>query len=129
MSLENVEIVKNAYRRLDERGVDRFLEFIHEDVEYLPVEESGAVRRHDGMRRYLEGWLDAWDEFRIVPTEFRESGEDVFVAFAMHGRGRGSGVEVRREGFQVWHFRDGRGARIEEYVDRAEALEAVGLSE
>ena len=129
MSQENVEIVKNAYRGLDERGVDGFLEFVHEDVEYLPVEESGAVRRHHGMRRYFERWLDSWDDFRVVPTEFRESGADVFVAFAMHGRGRGSGVEVTREGVQVWHFRDGRGARIEEYVDRAEALEAVGLSE
>ena len=129
MSQENVEIVRNAYRGLDERGVDGLLEFIHEDVEYLPVEESGAVRRHDGMRRYMEGWLDAWDEFRIVPTEFRESGEDVFVTVVLNGRGRGSGVEVTREGCQVWHFRDGRGARIEEYVDRAEALEAVGLRE
>ena len=82
MSQENVEIVKNAYRGLDERGVDGLLEFIHEDVE-----------------------------------------------FAMNSRGRGSGVEVANEGFQVWHFRDGRGARIEEYVDRAEALEAAGLSE
>ena len=128
MSQENVEIVKNAYRGLDERGLDGLLEFIHEDIEYLPVEESGAVRRHNGMRRYLERWLDAWDEFRVEPTEFRESGDDVAVAFAMNGRGRGSGVEVTREGWQVWHFRDGKGARIEEYVDRAEALEAVGLS-
>jgi ketosteroid isomerase-like protein len=129
MSHENVEIVKSAYRGLDERGVDGLLEFVHEDVEYLPVEESGAVRRHNGMRRYVERWLDSWDDFRVVPTEFRESSEDVFIAFAMNGRGRGSGVEVAREGFQVWHFRDGKGARIEEYVDRAEALEAVGLSE
>ena len=67
--------------------------------------------------------------FHVRPTEFRESKEDVFIAFAMDGRGRGSGVDVAREGFQVWHFRDGRGARIEEYVDRAEALEAAGLSE
>jgi ketosteroid isomerase-like protein len=81
------------------------------------------------MRRYFERWLDSWDDFRVVPTELRESGEDVFVAFAMNGRGRGSGVEVTREGFQVWHFRDGRGARIDEYVDRADALEAAGLSE
>ena len=42
MSQENVEIVRNAYRGLDERGVDGLLEFIHEDVEYLPVEERGG---------------------------------------------------------------------------------------
>ncbi len=124
-----MEIVKNAYRGWDERGVDGLLEFIHEDVEYLPVEESGAVRRHDGMRRYLERWLDAWDEWRIAPTEFRESGEDVFVALALNGRGRDSGVEVAMELWAVWHVREGMGARIEEYTDRTEALEAAGLRE
>ena len=129
MSQENLEIVKNAYRGLDERGVDGLLKFIHEDVEYLPVEESGAVHGHDALRRYFVRWMEPWEVFHVRPTEFRESGEDVLVAFAMNGRGRGSGVEVAREGFQVWHLRDGRGARIEEYVDRAEALEAVGLSE
>ena len=129
MSQENVEIVKKAYRRLGERGVDSFLDFIHEDVEYLPVEESGAIHGHEALRRYFVRWMEPWEEFHIRPMEFRESNEDVFIAFAMNGRGRGSGVEVAREGFQIWHFRDGRGARIEEYVDRAEALEAAGLSE
>ena len=129
MSQENVEIVKKAYRRLGERGVDSFLDFIHEDVEYLPVEESGAVHGHEALRRYFVRWMEPWEEFHVRPTEFRESNEDVFIAFAMNGRGRGSGVEVAREGFRIWHFRDGRGARIEEYVDRAEALEAAGLSE
>ena len=53
------------------------------------------------LRRYLRrGGSTAWDDVsRRAPTEFRESGEDVFVAFAMHGRGRGSGVEVDKGGF------------------------------
>ena len=55
MSQENVEIVKNAYRGLDERGVDGLLEFIHEDVEYLPVEESGAVRDTTGCAATWRG--------------------------------------------------------------------------
>ena len=81
MSQEIVEIVKNAYRGLDERGVDGLLEFIHEDVEYLPVEESGAVHGHDALRRYFVRWMEPWEEFHVGPTEFRESGEDVFIAF------------------------------------------------
>jgi ketosteroid isomerase-like protein len=47
----------------------------------------------------------------------------------MKGRGRGSGVETTQESWQVWRFREGRAYRWEEYLDRTEALEAVGLRE
>jgi hypothetical protein len=36
---------------------------------------------------------------------------------------------VRMEGWHVWLIRGERAARCEEYSDRAEALEAAGLSE
>ena len=47
----------------------------------------------------------------------------------MRACGRGSGVEVEMEYWQVWLFRDGKAARWEEYLDRQEALEAAGLKE
>jgi len=44
-------------------------------------------------------------------------------------RGRGSGVEVEATGAQVWTIRDGKFQRAKLYQSKAEALEAVGLSE
>ena len=105
------------------------LPFYHEEFEYLPDEEGGSVHGHDALRRYFERWSEAWDNFDFGPTEFLDAGDHVFVGVAMNGRGRGSGVEVRMEGWQVWLIRGGRAARCEEYSDRAEALEAAGLSE
>jgi len=129
MSQENVEIVKAVFRGLDDAGVDGMLPFLHEEFEYFPAEERGSVHGHDGLRRYFRRWMEAWDEFHLRPTEFLDAGDHVFVGAALNGRGRGSGVEVRMEGWQVWLIRGERAARCEEYSDRAEALEAVGLPE
>ena len=129
MSQENVEIVKAVFRGLDDAGVDGMLPFLHEEFEYFPAEERGSVHGHDGLRRYFRRWMEAWDEFHLRPTEFLDAGDHVFVGAALNGRGRGSGVEVRMEGWQVWLIRGEMAARCEEYSDRAEALEAVGLPE
>jgi ketosteroid isomerase-like protein len=129
MSEENVEIVKSIFRGWDEAGVDGMLPFFHEDIEYLPFEEGGAIHGHDALRRYFERWMEPWEEFHVGATEFRHSGDSVFNGVDMKGRGRGSGVETTMESWQVWRFREGRATRWEEYLNRAEALEAVGLRE
>jgi ketosteroid isomerase-like protein len=129
MSQENVEVVRAVFRGLDEAGVDGMLPFLHEEFEYFPAEERGSVHGHNGLRRYFRRWMEAWDEFHLSPTEFLDAGDYVFVGAALNGRGRGSGVEVKMEGWQVWLIRGERATRCEEYNDRAEALEAAGLSE
>jgi ketosteroid isomerase-like protein len=105
------------------------LPFLHEDFEYLPGEEGGWVHGHDALRRYFERWLEPWENFDLRPTEFLHAGDYVVNGIAMNGRGRGSGVEVRMEGWQVWLIRGERAARCEEYPTRARALEAAGLRE
>jgi ketosteroid isomerase-like protein len=129
MSQENVELVKAVFRGWNDAGVDGMLPFLPEDFEYLPAEEGASVHGHDAFRRYFERQLEAWDEFDFGPTEFLDAGDCVFNGVAMNGRGRGSGIEVRMEFWQIWLIRGERAARCEEYLDRTEALEAVGLSE
>ena len=52
------------------------------------------------------------------------------VVTARHrGRGRESGVAVDARFYEVYTLRDGKIVRVDEFVERAEALEAAGLSE
>ena len=129
MSQENVETVRAIFRGWNERGVEGMLPFFHKDIEYLPMEEGGTVHGHDALRRYFERWMEPWREFAVGPTEFLHLRDRVFNGTAMTGRGRDSGIPVAMEYWQVWHFREAKAARWEEYLDRAEALEAVGLRE
>jgi ketosteroid isomerase-like protein len=129
MSRENVEVVKAVFQAWDEGGVEGILRFLHDDIEYLPQEEGGAIHGHDGIRRYFHRWMEPWDEFHVRPTEFRDVGDCVLNGAAMRGRGRGSGIEVTMRYWSVWLIRGGRVARWEEYAERTEALTAVGLRE
>ena len=129
MAQETVEIVRSVFRGWNEDGIDGMLPFFHDDIEYLPMEERGVIHGHDGLRRYFDRWMDAWDELRISLTEIIVANEQVFNGITLQGRGHGSGVEVTMEFWQVWRFREGRAVRWEEYPDRSEALEAAGLSE
>jgi ketosteroid isomerase-like protein len=45
------------------------------------------------------------------------------------GRGKASGVAVERTWAYVWTIRAGKALRMDGYTDRAEALEAAGLTE
>ena len=129
MAQENVEIVKSIFRGWAEAEVDGMLPFFHEDIEYRPTEERGSIHGHDALRRYFDRWLENWEDFQVGPTEFEGFGDSVFNGAEMSARGRQSGVETRMKYWMVWRFRDGKVARWEEYQNRAEALEAVGLSE
>ena len=79
--------------------------------------------------RYAERWLEAWDEYRVIPEEFLDAGDQVVVIYRAVGRGKGSGVAVERRNAHLWTFRDGRAVRLEIFATPEEALEAAGLSE
>jgi ketosteroid isomerase-like protein len=75
-----------------------------------------AVRRH---ARSLSG---------SEAEELREVGDSIVAAVRQFGAGGGSGAETELRYFQVWTFRGGTAIRLENFRERAEALEAVGLS-
>jgi ketosteroid isomerase-like protein len=134
MSEENVEIVRAQYasfQALGEGGDVRshFLRFFASDAEYWPVEEIDAICGHDALIRYTERWLDAWESYRDQVDEIIDGSELVVGAVTVHGRGRGSGVQIAQTMFHVFEIRDAKIAQLREYLDRGRALEAAGLSE
>ena len=82
-----------------------------------------------GLERLVAAVDDAWDEFRVDMSDFIDAGDQVVSAVTVRGKGPGSGVNVSMQIFQVWTVRDSKVVRmVGGYRDRAEALEAAGLS-
>ena len=129
MSEEIPERWRSLYSAVSSGDLDGIMEFFHDDVEYLPREEAETLHGRDAVRRYFEGWLDTWDRFQAEPTEFLARGDRVVVGEAYEGQGKGSGVEVAMQSWSVFLLRDDLIVRRDEFLDRAEALEAAGLSE
>ena len=134
MSQENLELVRAQYASFQALGGGgdvraHFLRFFASDAEYWPVEEIDSIRGHDALIQYTERWLDAWDSYHDQVDEIIDGRDLVLGAVTVHGRGMGSGVEVAQTMFHVFEIRDARIARLREYLDRGQALEAAGLRE
>jgi ketosteroid isomerase-like protein len=133
MSQENVEVVKGAVDAFNAHELDRYLSFLAPEFEY--VDHMGAVAEVEGsgidaIRRQVEGWFDAFPDFRASVGEFIDAGDRVVSVTTWQGTGAGSGLPYYQEAAEVLTVRDGKIIRAElGFVDRAAALEAAGLSE
>ncbi len=134
MSRENVEVVSSIYANWS-RGDYSGTDWQHPEIEFV-MADGPNPGSWTGPSAIGEGWgdfLSAWHDFRHVADEYRELDPGrVLVLFHFRGRGKTSGLEVERMGSEagaVFHLRDGKVTRIVLHFDRAEALEAVGLSE
>jgi hypothetical protein len=127
-----VEIVRGGYARANAGDRRPELDFWHEDAEYQAAREDPDSATHRGIqaiRAQFERWYEAYPDLQVDVLEARGQGEKVFAWVRFRGHGAGSGVPISMELAHVWTIRDGRAARVAEYFDRLEGLEAAGLSE
>jgi ketosteroid isomerase-like protein len=133
MSEENVETVRRCYEFWAKRDYSFIEDVVHPDgsIDLSRNELNPDIYRgYDGFLRWVRSVEEVWDQFTVVPDEFIDGGDHVFVAVRISGEGKGSGVEVDMRIFNVWTFRDGKVWRVAGgYRDRDQALEAAGLRE
>jgi ketosteroid isomerase-like protein len=133
MSQENVKIVKANYEAFARGGLDQWLEYWSDDVDYRTVkghlDDQGPIRGKEALRASIADWIDTFEEFLFEPLELIDAGGDTVVAMERFGgRAKRSGVETDQTCAVVFVIRDGRIVRCHEYASREEALEAAGLS-
>jgi ketosteroid isomerase-like protein len=129
MSEENVEVVRRAFQYLASgRGGSEVLASFDPNVVMKPV-ETGATYGVIAIRDNFERWQSTFDELEVTVEEIIDAGDRVVHSAHWRGRGRGSGVEVDARYSEVYTLRDGKIIRVDEYTERADALEAAGLSE
>ncbi len=92
--------------------------------------ERRTYRGHVGLRRYIDDMADSWADWRSEPEEVVDAGPDtVFATIRTRTTGKQSGVALEARLAFVAVLSEGKIVRARTYHDRAEALEAAGLSE
>ena len=132
MSQEDVEIVRSVFDAFNRRDIAAFLAFLDPDVEWVPVLavlEGRVYRGHGEVRSWLKDLATDWEFFEVDYEELRDLDGRVLVCGHWHARGRASGVELENPGTYLYELEDGKVVSMRTFTDRAEALEAVGLSE
>jgi ketosteroid isomerase-like protein len=90
--------------------------------------DDEVYRGLDEVRRFLEEeWLGSWENLEARVEDVLDAGDRVVVFWLQRMVGRGSGVPVEMRMGQVCTVRDGKITRLDNYTDRAKALEAAGL--
>ena len=135
MSQENVGALRRVYEHMAQGNFWAAREIFHPEIVW---EWSSSMSGLTGVASYqgIEGveaatrdQFEIWDRFWQEGEKFIEAGDDVVVLTRLHGRLKGSEREVQSKAADVWTFDEGRAVRFRSYDSRAEALEAVGLSE
>jgi uncharacterized protein len=134
MSHENVEIVADSFKAFADGGLDALAEFWHPDINWRAMEgaldDVGEMHGTAAARRYVQDWLDTFEDVTSVAEELLAAGDDRVIAVQhMTGRARLSGIETELRYAVVYTLRERKIIRIREYLNREQALEAAGLAE
>jgi hypothetical protein len=89
--------------------------------------QSRPLRGRAEVVEFFEDFRDTFPDVRAGPVDFVGVSERrLIVGFPVIGTGRTSGIRIEMEVWQVWQLGEtGIPARVEEYPDRAGALEAA----
>jgi len=134
VSQENVEIVRRAVEAFNKRTLGTWLAFFDPEINHRAVEgavdDVGEIHGTEALRRYVQDWLDTFEDFTVVAEELLDVGENQVVAVLLNsGRAKLSGIETTLRYAVLYTLREEKIVRGREYEDRQQALEAVGLEE
>jgi ketosteroid isomerase-like protein len=134
MSEENVEVVRRWWAGFNEDGMPP-LPLCDEEIEIrnppdFPV--RGPFYGHDGVRDWRDQVFEVFDNARVEPEEIVDvhgDGETVLMLLRATGTARHTDIEMDVEWAAIWTVRGGKLLKAQGYLNRADALEAAGLSE
>ena len=133
MSQANVSVENSVIRRwfwAFENDTSAFEAVLHPEIEWFPLDENyGRLHGIEAALRNRNEWLDAWDEHRFAVDEVFGEGDNVVLHVHITASGKISGAVVDVRFYAHVKLRDRKVVYIYDYMDRAEALSALGLSE
>jgi hypothetical protein len=124
-------LIRRAYAAGNRRDFEVILVGNHPEHEYrpsrdlMPPDLEPVFRGKDGYLQLWRYWQDAFEDIRWDPEEILDFGERILVGTHQAGHGSGSGLGVSESVFQLFTLRRGLVFRQEDFLDRAEALEAA----
>ena len=122
-----------TYDAFERGGLDALTQLHDPAIEWQTSAEDPDAATHRGrvaVRRYIEGYMETFPGFRAELEECVATPDGrVLTTTRYTGRARASGMDMDWRQSVVYTVESGLIVRAEEYFDRAEALEAAGLSE
>jgi ketosteroid isomerase-like protein len=129
MSEENLELVREGFAAHNRGDLDALQELYDPDVVFETL-LLGTHRGNEAIRLIYEENQKTLSGYDVVPVELIDSGDQVVAVAQVSGVGPASQIEMDGDQFAfLFTIRNGRIVREQAFRNKAEALEAAGLSE
>jgi ketosteroid isomerase-like protein len=132
VSQENVDVVRRAWEAFNQGDLEAFFSDVSDDVEFEEdpaFPEAGVYRGREEIHAYIASFQEQMANHRFEIEELHDLGDRVLALLHETARGTTSGIGVNQDPAFLYDFRAERIVRVRAYLDRAEALKAVGLEE
>jgi ketosteroid isomerase-like protein len=135
MSEENVEVVRRGMELWLGGDFEGWRTTIDPDVGWdismhpLPDVPNHGRGRDALVTDMLAVYMSGWTDYSVELKEMVDAGDHVVLVLQETAKMGDSGVPLDRDLVHVWTVRDGRATFLRVFRTKAEALEAVGLSE
>ena len=133
MSQENAELVRQGYEAFAQGDIEAALATLDPDIRVedhdRSLETPTTYHGRDGFLTLFAAVNEGFSDVRYTPQHVTDGGDWVLVEVRRTGRGSASGAHVDERQFHVWAVVNGHAVRLRVYLDRDQALEAVGLRE
>jgi ketosteroid isomerase-like protein len=125
MVMEPIQVVRAAMDAVSRQDIEAVERLASDGLEFNSAFAASEGRTFSGptaVRDYFDAVGEAFDDVSITLEEMvGAEGERVFIHARVRGRGRGSGIVVDHLYGQVYTVREGLIARIDSFIDPAEA--------
>jgi ketosteroid isomerase-like protein len=131
MSQEHNQALRARYESISQGDLAAAFRDVHPDFELKTADRvplAGIYRGAEAAARFLEDFLEPFEEASFEPEEFFEHGDRIVVLLVGRFRYEGSTAAVENRIGAVWTMRDGMPVRCEMFAERERALRAAGLS-
>ena len=122
-----VRLYNDGWRRAD---FDVVFELLDPEIVWTAIEDApdaGTFRGHDGVRRYMQDWLDDFDLGEHTLVESIEVGDLLVCVQHARATAKGSGVPTEINYACMYRFgEDDRIVELSEFATRDEAVAAAG---
>ena len=105
--------------------LDLFDPDIEVDTSRVDMPGFGVFRGLDGIRQLFGRWIEEWEHYSWLHSNFEDAGEHVILDSEIHATGASSGVEVVWTHSQTYTFQEGKVIRWCVFKDRSSALAAI----
>jgi ketosteroid isomerase-like protein len=126
---ENAEIVRRVYDHWARGDFSVGAEHYDEASVFIlrpEFPDAGVYVGPEALSRYMKAFLEPWNRITIACTGLTEYGDTILAEVDQEGTGGRSGARTGFSYFQVWTFRGDTVVRMENIMEREDALAAAG---